>query len=125
MMSVILKLLGSGGISSIGEQINRSIEIREQAKSDKARLEADQNIERLRTARDIEIKQLEARSNEKPNVMTQIIRLSLASLAFLILLKMATDYISTSRIDPVPEQLWWFVTLVVAWCFLGKPWKGR
>lgn len=125
MISMILKFLGGGGISSIGEQINRAIEIRERAKTDKARLEADQNIEHLRTARDIEVKQLEARSNEKPDLFTQITRLSLASLAFLILLKMSADYISTSRIDPVPEQLWWFVGLVVAWCFWGKPWGKR
>lgn len=122
MISMILKFLAGGGISAIGEQINRSIEVRERAKTDKARLEADQNIERLRTARDIEVQQLEARSSEKPGLFTQIIRLSLASPTFLILLKMTADYISTSRVDPVPEQLWWFVGLVVAWCFWGKPW---
>ena len=127
IFSLLFKLFTGVGvdIGSIGAQINRAIEIREHSKSEPARIEAEENIARMKTVRDIEVRRLEARENEVPDLFTQIIRLALASLVFLILLKMTADYISAGKIDPVPEQLWWFVGIVVAWCFWGKPWERR
>ena len=125
LLKLLFKFLAGGGVSSIGAQINRAIEIRENAKTDQARLEAEENIAQLRAARDVEIKTLDARSKEVPDWATRIIRISLAVPAILILLKMTADYISTGKIDQVPDQLWWYVGVVIAWCFWAKPWGAR
>ncbi len=124
-MIAIIKFLLGGGISAIGKQINEAIRIRETAKTNQAKLQADENIASLKTARDVEVKRLESRANEVPNTYTNIIRIFLSSLVFLILLKMTADYISTGNIHDVPDQLWWFVGLVVTWCFWGTSWKKK
>lgn len=121
----LFKFLTGGGISSIGEQINRAIEIKENAKTDKARLEAEQNIAGLQAVRDVEVERLQARAQEKPSKLLTIIRFILTIPAFFILLKMTADYISTGQIDDVPAQLWAYVGLALGFYFWGKPWGGK
>lgn len=125
LLLLLFKFLSGGGVSAIGEQINRAIQIRETANTAEAKLQAEQNIEQLKTARDIEVKQLEARVNEKPDRVTKILRCILAAPAFFILFKMTTDFVHVGLVDEVPDQLWWYVNIVVAWCFLARPWGKR
>ncbi len=120
-MMWLIKFFTQGGISAIGEQINRGIEIREKAKTDKARLEADQNIAGLQAARDVEVERLVARAQEKPGRAITIARIILTIPAFFILLKMAADYMGTGEIDDVPGQLWAYVGLALSFYFWGKP----
>lgn len=44
MFAKLLGWLAGGGIAAIGKQVNRAIEIREQAKNDQARIEADKHL---------------------------------------------------------------------------------
>lgn len=124
-MMWLIKFFTGGGISAIGEQINRAIEIKENAKTDQARLEAEQNIAGLRAVRDVEVQRLEARSKEKPSTLLTVVRFILTIPAFFILLKMTADYISTGQIDDVPAQLWAYVGLALGFYFWGKPWGKK
>lgn len=124
-MMWLIKFFTGGGISAIGQQINRAIEIKENAKTDQARLEAEQNIAGLQAVRDVEVERLQARSKERPSKLLTIIRFILTIPAFFILVKMTSDYISTGKIDDVPNQLWAYVGLALGFYFWGKPWGGK
>ena len=67
MISLILKFLGSGGISAIGEQLRAAYELKLKAQTDHEKLEADQRIQELQAQQSVLIA-------EQGNWMTRWIR---------------------------------------------------
>lgn len=125
MITTILRWLTGGGIAAIGKELNRAIEIREAAKNDAQRIEADKLVERLRAERDERLAQMSAQRDvlkaEQGRWLTAWIRPALAVPVVLVVFHMALSYIAGRTIRPMPDELFWIVTAVVSAYLLTRP----
>lgn len=118
MLGMVLKWLTGGGISAIGKQINRAIEIRETAKTDQAKLDAD-----------IVLKQLQARQevllSEQGKWLTAWIRPAIAAAFVIYIWKIVVwdKVLGLGTTDGLSDNMTWVMTTVVGAYFLTRPFE--
>lgn len=118
MLGKVLSWLTSGGISAIGEQINRAYEIRENAKSDAARLEADKRINLMLAQQNILIA-------EQKSWMTRWIRPAIAAPFAIFIWKVVVwdKVLGWGVTDPLSEQFAEIMMIVLGAYFIARPFE--
>lgn len=116
MLSTILSWLAGGGISAIGEQINRWQSIKAKAQNDHERLEADKMLAELEAKRTILLA-------EQSSWMTRWVRPAIAFplVAYLWKLIIFDKILGLGTTDDLSPELWKLFWIVIGAYFVTRP----
>lgn len=115
MIALILKFLGGGGISAIGEQLRAAYELKLKATNDHEKLEADQRIAELQAQQAILIA-------EQGNWTTRWIRPAFAAPFVIYNFKVVVwdKVLGLGVTDPLSPQFVQMQTVVIGAYFVGR-----
>lgn len=116
ILTLILNFLGGGVVQSLAD----AFKAKEAAKTDQARIAADERIAKLQNIRDVQVAEAGSRINA-------IMRAAIAVGPTLYLLKIfVVDKLlcSTCSTDPLSPELWQVVTYVLGFYFLAETATG-
>lgn len=118
MFALLLKWFAGGGISSIGEQINRWQEVKAKAANDHERLEADKMLAELEAKRSVLVA-------EQGSWMTRWVRpaITLPFAIYLWKLIVWDKVLGLGATDDLSPDLWKLFWIVIGAYFLTRPFE--
>ena len=119
-MNWLLSLLTGNTITAVGDQLNRAYETKMNAETDKAKLEADQQIEQLKARQAVLIA-------EQGSWLTSWIRPAIAAPFVIYLWKIIVidKVLKMGVTDNLPPEIWQMFMVVIGAYFLARPFEKR